>query len=200
MIKGKRTAFWAAIWTLIIAIALPTAALATPQGKGKGHGKDKISKEQRKAEKFKNGHDARDGRWDGRGPRDRDDRWDDDDDDDWDDRDRGRNRRDRDRDRDRDNDGINDRSEIIRYAQNAGYREGFNAGRNDRASGRSYDYDDHSAYRDATIGYRSDYGSESTYRNYFRAGFRRGYEDGYQNRSSRTGRWGDILGDILGRP
>ena len=190
--KGKRTAFWAVIWTLIIAIALPTAAIATPQGKG--NGKNKISKEQRKAEKFKNGHDARDGRWDGRGPRDRDDRWDDDDDDDYrDNRGRGRNRRDRD-------DRINDRSDIVRYAQEVGYREGYNAGRNDRASGQSYDYDDHSAYRDATVGYRSDYGNVDTYRNYFRSGFRRGYEDGYRNRNSRTGRWGDILGDILGRP
>jgi hypothetical protein len=55
-------------------------------------------------------------------------------------------------------------------------------------------------HRDATAGYRSEYGNVNTYRNYFREGFRRGYADGYQNRTTRTGRWGDILGDILGRP
>ena len=42
-------------------LALPAASLA--QGRGRGRGQDK------KLDKFVNGHDARDGRWDGRGPR-----------------------------------------------------------------------------------------------------------------------------------
>ena len=185
---GKRTALWSLILTLLIAIGLPGVALADPpQGRGQGRGKSKISKQEKKNAKFKNGHDARDGRWDGRGPRDRDD--DDDDDDRY-----GRRRR------DRDNDGVYDRTEVRRQAVNTGYREGYNAGRNDRASGRSSDYDDHSAYRDATIGYSNSYGDVDYYRSNFRQGFRRGYEDGYRNRSSSGGRWGEILGDIIGRP
>jgi len=51
---------------LLVAIFVFTLALSTPvQGiaQGRGHGQDK------KAQKFINGHDARDGRWDGRGPR-----------------------------------------------------------------------------------------------------------------------------------
>lgn len=185
--KSNRTALWAVVLTLIFAVAMPTAALA--QGRGRGRGQDK------KAGKFKNGHDARDGRWDGRGPSGRDDR---DDDDDYD-RDGDYNNRGRGRDRDR-NGRINDRSDIIRQAQSNGYREGYSAGRDDRASGRSFDYNDHNAYRDATIGYNSNYGDVNTYRRGFRDGFKQGYEDGYSNRTSRSGRWGSILGDILGRP
>jgi hypothetical protein len=37
-------------------------AMASAQGRGRGRGQDK------KLDKFINGHDARDGRWDGRGP------------------------------------------------------------------------------------------------------------------------------------
>lgn len=45
---------------LILLVATP--ALTFAQGRGHGRGRDK------KAVKFVNGHDARDGRWDGRGP------------------------------------------------------------------------------------------------------------------------------------
>jgi hypothetical protein len=48
------------IFALVVTVGLPT--LAHAQGRGRGRGLDK------KAEKFINGHDARDGRWDGRGP------------------------------------------------------------------------------------------------------------------------------------
>jgi hypothetical protein len=53
---------------LLIAIFIMACALSFPiqgfaQGRGHGRGLDK------KAVKFVNGHDARDGRWDGRGPR-----------------------------------------------------------------------------------------------------------------------------------
>src|ERR671916_2837872 len=94
--KTKRTVLWSVVLMLVIEIGLPGIALADPpQGRGKGRGKSKISKQEKKDAKFKNGHDARDGRWDGRGPRDRDDDDYDDDDDNY------RRRRDR---RDRDND------------------------------------------------------------------------------------------------
>jgi hypothetical protein len=57
--------------TLLITVLAIVANMAlsdetfAKQGRGRGRFNDK------KAEKFINGHDARDGRWDGRGPRDR---------------------------------------------------------------------------------------------------------------------------------
>jgi hypothetical protein len=172
------------IFALIVVIGLPTLVAAQGRGHGHGRGQDK------KAEKFKNGHDARDGRWDGRGPRhDRDDDFDDDIDDRL-----GRGRRHRDRD-----DDINDRASFGRRAVTTGYRHGYNAGRNDRANGERFNYRDESAYRDATSGYGNSHGDINLYRSDYREGFRRGYEDGYRNRTSR-GALGGILGDILGRP
>jgi hypothetical protein len=47
--------------SLFLLSALSATAFA--QGRGRGRGQDK------KLDKFVNGHDARDGRWDGRGPR-----------------------------------------------------------------------------------------------------------------------------------
>lgn len=170
---------------LFTALALPATSLA--QGGPPARIREK------KNEKFINGHDARDGRWDGRGPRRdrRDDRDDyDDDDDRWE---RGRRRHDR--------DGIDDRREVRRYAESVGYREGYRLGREDRLSGRRPSYRDSSIYRDATIGYRNEYGDIDRYRRSFREGFRRGYEDGYRERSPRR-RYeniGDIFGGIFGR-
>ena len=76
---------------LTLVLLLPVSAFADPpQGKGRGHAKGKkiarsydgrgwryryrddrryIHPRSKKEEKFINGHDARDGRWDGRGPR-----------------------------------------------------------------------------------------------------------------------------------
>lgn len=192
---NKRTAIWAAVLTLIFAVGIPSAALAQGRGKGKGRGQDK------KAEKFKNGHDARDGRWDGRGPRgDRNDRYDDDDDYRYDNDDYryGRNRR----SSSRNNDGYYDRTEVRRQAQSIGYQEGYRAGQDDRASGRGHDLESHNTYRDATAGYNNSYGDIEFYRSNFREAYRQGYEDGYRNRRGRStrSRVGTILGDILGRP
>jgi hypothetical protein len=51
---------------ILIALSLPAVAL----GQGRGRGKDKgFSGLGSKCDKFVNCHDARDGRWDGRGPR-----------------------------------------------------------------------------------------------------------------------------------
>ena len=47
--------------SLFLLAPLPATSLA--QGRGRGRGQEK------KLGKFVNGHDARDGRWDGRGPR-----------------------------------------------------------------------------------------------------------------------------------
>jgi len=46
--------------SLFLLAVLPS--MASAQGRGRGRGQDK------KLDKFINGHDARDGRWDGRGP------------------------------------------------------------------------------------------------------------------------------------
>ena len=51
---------------LLLAVLLILVTTISPiqaSGQGRGHGQSK------KSEKFINGHDARDGRWDGRGPR-----------------------------------------------------------------------------------------------------------------------------------
>ena len=56
------------ILTLLLAVVLPTTALG--QGRGRGHGRGGIFGDSKnKCGKFVNCHDARDGRWDGRGPR-----------------------------------------------------------------------------------------------------------------------------------
>lgn len=87
---------------LILVVAMP--ALTFAQGRGRGRGRDK------KIEKFINGHDARDGRWDGRGPNRsrnifRNRRWRDRDDDDF--------RFRRHRRVDRDGDGDFDRRDVL---------------------------------------------------------------------------------------
>jgi hypothetical protein len=56
------------ILTLLLAVLLPTTALG--QGRGRGHDRGGIfGNSKNKCGKFVNCHDARDGRWDGRGPR-----------------------------------------------------------------------------------------------------------------------------------
>lgn len=49
----------------VLAIALPMVALGQGRGRGRGRGPDP----DKKCGKFVNCHDARDGRWDSRGPR-----------------------------------------------------------------------------------------------------------------------------------
>jgi hypothetical protein len=60
---------------MLLALALPATALG--QGRGRGHGRNNIgigghrsrqSLYDRKCAKFRNCHDASEGRWDGRGP------------------------------------------------------------------------------------------------------------------------------------
>ena len=107
--------------------------------------------------------DDNDGWWRDRG-RDRDGDW----------NDRGRNGDWNDRD------GRND----FRVAQENGYRDGQRRGLDDRNHNRRSDYQDSSDYRDASRGYRSEYGNRDAYRNAYRDGFRRGYEEAYRNNRS----------------
>lgn len=95
-----------------------------------------------------------------------------------------RDDRDRDQGRDwnRDRDGRNDRNEVYRVAQQNGYREGLRQGQDDASRRRSFNYENDSRYRDASSGYRSEYGNREDYRRAFREGFRQGYEEGYRNR------------------
>lgn len=72
--KTVRFTFFTFVLAMVVSLVLLDGALADHSRK-RGRSRDK------KAEKFINGHDARDGRLDGRGPRVRDRRgdWDDDD-------------------------------------------------------------------------------------------------------------------------
>jgi hypothetical protein len=66
--KNLTALFSMMILTLSLAVLLPTTALG--QGRGRGHGQGGIfGDSHNKCGKFVNCHDARDGRWDGRGPR-----------------------------------------------------------------------------------------------------------------------------------
>ena len=110
--KGSKLAK-AILFGLILLVAMP--ALTFAQGRGRGRGQDK------KAEKFVNGHDARDGRWDGRGPnrssnvfRNRR----------WRDRDNDDNRFGRQRRVDRDGDGDFDRNDVLLGRRNRVDRDG----------------------------------------------------------------------------
>lgn len=57
----RRFMAFLAVFVLFASLLLPTQAVAQGNGRGRGQAK--------KTEKFVNGHDARSGRWDGRGPR-----------------------------------------------------------------------------------------------------------------------------------
>ena len=102
----------ATLLALILLVATPVLTFA--QGRGRDRGRDK------KIEKFRNGHDARDGRWDGRGPNRRSNihrnrRWRDRDDD---------NRFRRNRRIDRDGDGDFDRNDVLLGRRNRIDRDG----------------------------------------------------------------------------
>ena len=67
--KHSRQNFFAVtIMAMLLALIIP--ATASAQGRGRGHGRGGIfGSSHNKCGKFVNCHDARDGRWDGRGPR-----------------------------------------------------------------------------------------------------------------------------------
>jgi hypothetical protein len=61
------------VLTVFLAVAIPATALGQGRGHGQGHGRGRNQTwstwNNKKCGKFVNCHDARDGRWDGRGPR-----------------------------------------------------------------------------------------------------------------------------------
>jgi hypothetical protein len=61
LIHSRRFTAFLAIFVLFASLLIPAQAVAQGNGRGRGQAK--------KFGKFVNGHDARDGRWDGRGPR-----------------------------------------------------------------------------------------------------------------------------------
>jgi hypothetical protein len=68
--NNRGSLFSMIILTLLLAVAIPATALGQGRGRGKGHGRSGIfGSQHNKCGKFVNCHDARDGRWDGRGPR-----------------------------------------------------------------------------------------------------------------------------------
>jgi flagellar biosynthesis/type III secretory pathway protein FliH len=69
----------------------------------------------------------------------------------------------------------------LEKALQAGYNEGFRAGRADRQDRWRYDF--RSAFvHDANYGYDGRYIDQNEYNHYFREGFQRGYDDGYYDR------------------
>lgn len=113
-----------------------------------------------------------------------DDRWDR-----YDRRDRRNDRRD-DRwdDRNGNRNGRYNRQEILRIAQQNAYNDGMRHGQDDRRRNRSYNYSDSGEYRNATNGYRPEYGDREVYRQGYREGYQRGYNDGYRNTTGNR-RW-----------
>lgn len=89
--------------------------------------------------------------------------------------------------------------ELLKQAVNTGYQEGYRAGRNDRNSRRSSNYNNSAAYRRGNYGYQS-YVDSGQYQYYFQQGFERGYGDGFNSRYE-NGRNDNgsinILGNIL---
>ncbi len=81
-----------------------------------------------------------------------------------------------------------DSSQAAQVAQNTGYRDGLEKGRNDGAGGQSYRLDRHDAYAAADHGYLDSFGNREQYRQQYREGFQRGYEEGYRGRAVRGGR------------
>ena len=104
-------------------------------------------------------------------------------------------RRDRRNDRNDRNDRWDDRSggvnrqEIYRIAQQNAYSDGLRHGQDDRRRNRNYNYSDSNDYRNATRGYRSEYGDRETYRQAYRQGFQQGYNDGYRGNNTGNRRW-----------
>jgi hypothetical protein len=64
-VRRENTLLMTIFFGLVLLLALPAVSMAQGRGRGRGRGPDW----DKKCAKFVNCHDARDGRWDGRGPR-----------------------------------------------------------------------------------------------------------------------------------
>lgn len=69
--------------------------------------------------------------------------------------------------------------DLRQTALNAGANAGIKAGRDDRRSGRPYEFRDELAFQKATKDYSSRLGDLGLYRTYFRQAFANAYADGY---------------------
>lgn len=69
---------------------------------------------------------------------------------------------------------------IYRMAQDQGYRDGMEQGAKDGRDRNRYKPEDSGRYRDATRGYRSEYGNKDAYKQAYRDGFSRGYDQGFR--------------------
>lgn len=69
---------------------------------------------------------------------------------------------------------------VYQIARDQGYRDGVDHGADHARQGKRYDPQSTRHYKDATSGYRSEYGNKDTYKQAYREGFRRGYDEGYQ--------------------
>ena len=77
--RKRQSFFGIIVMGLLLATAIPATALGQDRGQGRGRGRvrntgwpnrtTRSSTDNRKCAKFKNCHDASEGRWDGRGPR-----------------------------------------------------------------------------------------------------------------------------------
>lgn len=89
--------------------------------------------------------------------------------------------------------------ELLRQSVNAGYQEGYRAGRDDRNQRRSDNYNNSSVYRNGNYGYQN-YVTRNQYQYYFQQGFQRGYQDGFNSRyeygTNNNGSL-NIMGNIL---
>jgi flagellar biosynthesis/type III secretory pathway protein FliH len=63
-----------------------------------------------------------------------------------------------------------------------GYRDGFEAGRNDARDGRAFDPRRTRRYREGDHDYDRRYGSRDAYKQEYRDAFQQGYEEGYRRR------------------
>ena len=77
--KNRQNSFGIIVIGLLLALAIPATALGQSRGRGQWRRQDgntgwptrtsSLSKYDKKCAKFRNCHDASEGRWDGRGPR-----------------------------------------------------------------------------------------------------------------------------------
>ena len=86
-------------------------------------------------------------------------------------------------------------TEVLRQAVHEGYRQGFQAGQEDRRGRHRNNWRKNGVYRSANVGYDS-HVSRSQYQYYFQRGFQKGYDDGFNSRS-RYGSNETILDSIL---
>ena len=84
-------------------------------------------------------------------------------------------------------------AELRRAALNAGYNDGIRAGNDDRQKRRQSNYQNSSAYQQATNGYNRRLGDRELYRRYFREAFESGYNfnNSYQGNNGRDNRYPD---------